>query len=103
MRRSWTAAAAALIAAGYGLPAEAGQGMPAPGMPALGAPAAQWPLVLPSPADIARPPSADPWVAVDPDRAGGGGCAPAWPCRLQLFGVIQKNGGVGLKGVVLTW
>ena len=98
MRRSWTAAAAALIAAGYGLPAEAGQGLPA-----SGAPAAQWPLVLPSPAGIARPPGADPWVAVDPDKAGGGGCAPAWPCRLQLFGVIQKNGGVGLKGVALTW
>jgi hypothetical protein len=103
MRRGWTAAAAALIAAGCGLPAEAGRGMPASVMPAPGAPAAPWPLALPPPADLARPPGDDPWVAVEPDKAAGEGCAPAWPCRLQLFGVIQKNGGVGLKGVALTW
>jgi hypothetical protein len=44
---------------------------------------------------------------VDPRLAGksnrGDACAPAWPCRLQLFGVIQKNGGIGLKGTALTW
>jgi hypothetical protein len=30
-------------------------------------------------------------------------CAPAWPCRLRLFGVIEKDGGIGLKGTALTW
>jgi hypothetical protein len=30
-------------------------------------------------------------------------CAPVWPCRLRLFGVIDKTGGVGLKGLVFTW
>jgi hypothetical protein len=31
------------------------------------------------------------------------GCAPAWTCRVQLFGAIQKYGGVGLKGTPFTW
>jgi hypothetical protein len=30
-------------------------------------------------------------------------CAPAWSCRLQLFGYTGKYGGVGLKGTALTW
>jgi hypothetical protein len=30
-------------------------------------------------------------------------CMPAWPCRLRLFGVIEKDGGIGLKGTALTW
>jgi len=30
-------------------------------------------------------------------------CAPAWTCRVQLFGTIQKYGGVGLRGTPFTW
>ncbi|MGA8759997.1 MAG: hypothetical protein WB611_27500 [Stellaceae bacterium] len=63
-------------------------------------------LQLPRSALGASPPAnlrlANPKPAVD--------CAPAWPCRLRLFGVIGKNsgagnnsGGVGLKGPALTW
>jgi hypothetical protein len=98
MRRAWPVVAAALIAAMCGLPARAQQAMPAPGA------AAPRPLILqPPPADIARPPGDGPLLAAD--RFGGArdGCNPAWPCRLQLFGVIARNGGFGLKGTALTW
>jgi hypothetical protein len=52
-------------------------------------------------ADLAAPPS-------DKRRLAAPGqdetCAPAWPCRLQLFGYTGKyGGGVGLKGTALTW
>jgi hypothetical protein len=55
----------------------------------------------PPPADFAVPPAANPRLPAEPDRKNG--CAPAWPCRLRLFGIIEKNGGVGLKGTALTW
>jgi hypothetical protein len=58
----------------------------------------------------AQPPDARPQAAASPalgqrlDRPGrDAGCAPAWPCRLRLFGVIEKYGGVGLKATALTW
>jgi hypothetical protein len=38
-----------------------------------------------------------------PTAQKDGECAPAWPCQLRLFGVIDKTGGVGLKGPVLSW
>ncbi|MGH7045306.1 MAG: hypothetical protein ACREE2_02810 [Stellaceae bacterium] len=55
------------------------------------------------PVDLTTPPNNDPGLATAPDRAGRDDCEPTWPCRLRLFGVIQKNGGVGLKGTALTW
>jgi hypothetical protein len=99
MRRAWPAVAAALIVGAYGLPTQAQQATPAsPAAPG------QQPLMLQSPpADIAMPPGYDPRLAVDRFGGTGDGCDPAWPCRLRLFGVIDKNGGVGLKGTALTW
>ena len=99
MRKAWPAVAAALIAAACGLPAQAQQAVPA-----SGAAAAQTPLILQSPPVVfATPPGYDPRLSAD--RFGGtrDGCDPAWPCGLRLFGVIDKNGGVGLKGTALTW
>jgi hypothetical protein len=99
MRKAWLAVAAAQIAAACALPAQAQQATPA-----SRAVAAQRPLILQSPlADIAAPFSYDPRLSAD--RFGGtrDGCDPAWPCRLQLFGVIDRTGGVGLKGTALTW
>jgi len=99
MRKAWPAVAAALIAGACGLPAQAQQAMPA-----SGATPGQRPLILQSPpADIAMPPGYDPRLGADRFGGTGDGCNPAWPCRLQLFGVIEKNGGVGLKGTALTW
>jgi hypothetical protein len=99
MRKAWLAVGAALIAAACGLPAQAQQAMPA-----SGAAAAQRPLILQSPpADLAPPPSFDPQLGADRFGATHDGCNPAWACRLRLFGVIDKNGGVGLKGTALTW
>ena len=99
MRKAWPAIAAALIVGAYGLPAQAQRATPA-----SGAAAAQRPLMLQSPpADIAMPPGYDSRLAVDRSGGAGDGCDPAWPCRLRLFGVIEKNGGVGLKGAALTW
>lgn len=84
-------AAAALLTAACALPAQAQQNAQRPLM-----------LALP-PADPAAPRYDDPRLAAGPDNDGPGGCAPIWPCRLQLFGVIERNGGVGLKGTALTW
>jgi hypothetical protein len=62
----------------------------------------QTPLVLQlPPANLGTLPATSPRLQARPDQNRG--CAPQWPCRLQLFGIIQKNGGVGLKGTALTW
>jgi hypothetical protein len=99
MRKAWPAVAAALIAGATGLPAQAQRATPA-----SGAAPGQQPLMLQSPpADIAMPPGYDPRLGADRFGGTGDGCNPAWPCRLQLFGVIDRNGGVGLKGTALTW
>jgi hypothetical protein len=89
---------AALAAGGWAWPAPARQLMP------------NWgDLVLPRPLDSTAPPEGlalpERWppLAADRDPGGRQGCAPAWPCRLRLFGVIDKNGGVGLEGTALTW
>jgi hypothetical protein len=99
MRRAWPVVAAALVAAACGLPAPAQRATSA-----SAAAAVQWPLILqpPSP-DIAGLPGDSPRLAADRSGGTGDGCNPAWPCRLQLFGVIEKNGGIGLKGAALTW
>jgi hypothetical protein len=55
----------------------------------------------PPAADFAAPPANQPRLSARPDPNAN--CAPAWPCRLRLFGIIEKNGGVGLKGTALTW
>jgi hypothetical protein len=57
-------------------------------------------LQLP-PANLGILPATSPRLQARPDQNRG--CMPQWPCRLQLFGIIQKNGGVGLKGTALTW
>jgi hypothetical protein len=91
--------AAALIVAACGLPAWAQQATPAPG-----AAAGQRALNLrPPPADIAAPPNSGPLLSAGRDGGTPDACNPAWPCRLQLFGVIERNGGIGLKGTALTW
>lgn len=73
----------------------AGQQLPPPGGAALS-------LVLPPyPADTARPPIQDPQFAPNGERERN--CKPAWTCRIQLFGAVQKNGAVGLKGTAFTW
>ncbi len=101
MRRAVLIAAigAALVPAGWTLPAPARQLMPDWGE-----------LVLPQPLDPTAPPKGLVMpdrrrlpLAADPDQDGRQGCAPAWPCRLRLFGVIDKNGGVGVEGTALTW
>jgi hypothetical protein len=62
----------------------------------------QTPLVLQlPPANFGTLSATSPRLQARPDQNTG--CAPQWPCRLQLFGIIQKNGGVGLKGIALTW
>lgn len=54
----------------------------------------------PPSADLAAPPSKKRrLVAPGQDDS----CAPAWSCRLQLFGNTGKYGGIGLKGTALTW
>jgi hypothetical protein len=64
--------------------------------------AAQRPLMLQAPAlDFRSAPAISPRSTVGPRQESE--CAPAWPCRLRLFGVIDRTGGVGLKGPVLTW
>jgi hypothetical protein len=63
-------------------------------------------LQLP-PIDLTTPPDNDPQRFLNgPDHFGNENCAPAWPCRLRLFGtlgVVDKYGGVGLKGTALFW
>jgi hypothetical protein len=62
----------------------------------------QRPLMLQPPApDFGSSPAPNPRPA--PATQKDSECAPAWPCRLRLFGVIDKTGGVGLKGPVLNW
>jgi hypothetical protein len=59
-------------------------------------------LTLPSyPAEIGKPVNGDAQFEAKGERAQS--CAPAWTCRVQLFGAIQRNGGVGLKGTAFTW
>ena len=89
---------AVFVAGGWGRPAPARQLVP------------NWgDLVLPQPLAPTAPPEGLVMpdhrlpLAADPDQGGRQGCAPVWPCRLRLFGVIDKNGGVGLEGTALTW
>jgi hypothetical protein len=55
----------------------------------------------PHPTDAGKPVIYDPkFLAKSEDDAS---CAAGLPCRLQLFGVIQNNGAVELKGTAFTW
>ena len=54
------------------------------------------------PVDLRTPPDHNPGLGTAPDHRSEG-CMPQWPCRLRLFGVIERNGGVGLKGTALSW
>lgn len=66
--------------------------------------AAQAPLsLLPRPAETGKPIIYDPQYVAKADRERLLGCTPALMCRMQLLGVIEKNGAVELKGTALTW
>ena len=84
---------ALVAAAAWALPA-AGQQAPRAGAPLS--------LALPPyPAESGKPLIWDPLLST---KSGGDrSCAPAWTCRVQLFGAIQKYGAVGLKGTAFTW
>jgi hypothetical protein len=88
------AAAAVFVAAAVAaLPSAAQQAPPSGG--------AGLSFALPQSAVPAGEPVRDPRSAAKAERDPS--CAPAWTCRVQLFGTIQKYGGVGLKGTPLTW
>ena len=92
------AVAALMVAAFVFLHPAVAQQTAAAAHPAVGRP----PLILQPPApDFAPAPAPNPRLA--PNVSQQSECAPAWPCRLRLFGVIDKTGGVGLKGPVLNW
>jgi hypothetical protein len=95
LRSSTIAAGAALTAAVlFAFPAAAQQ--PAPSGNRLLS------LTLPSyPTETGEPVIGDPQLAPKGEREQN--CSPAWTCRVQLFGTIQHNGGVGLKGTAFTW
>ncbi|HEY3911001.1 MAG TPA: hypothetical protein VGM07_14065 [Stellaceae bacterium] len=88
MGRGWAAAGAALLAAANALPAQAQPTRPLR-------------LQVP-PVDFRTPPDNNPGLGTAPDHRSEG-CMPEWPCRLRLFGVIERNGGVGLRGTALNW
>lgn len=80
------------------IPVAAQQSVATGGNAALG----RAPLDLRPPLAELAPPSAAPRLA---SPAPDTGCAPAWPCRLRLFGGApgKYGGGVGLKAPALTW
>jgi hypothetical protein len=86
------------MAAAYACAAPAAAQQPLSG---AGPPPQQRLMLQRPPGDVGSPPSFDPRLATTPEPNGD--CAPPWRCRLQLFGIIEKNGGVGLKGTALTW
>ena len=95
MRSPAIAAGAALVAAVlFGLPVAAQQPASSASRPLS--------LTLPSyPPETGKPIIGDTQFA--PKAEHEQNCAPAWTCRVQLFGTIQRNGGVGLKGTAFTW
>jgi len=95
LRSAAIAAVAALVAAVlFLLPAAAQQPAPSGSRPLS--------LTLPSyPTETGEPVIGDPQFAPKGEREQN--CSPAWTCRVQLFGTIQRNGGVGLKGTAFTW
>jgi hypothetical protein len=95
LRSPAIAAGAALIAAVlFGLPAAAQQPASSGNRPLL--------LTLPSYLpETSEPVIGNPQLA--PKGESEQNCSPAWTCRVQLFGTIQHNGGVGLKGTAFTW
>jgi hypothetical protein len=91
-------AAALFAAATCALPAAAQQAVstvdPLGGGPVL--------LSLPPhPTDAGKPVIYDPQFVAKRDT--GSGCAPSFPCQLQLLGVIQNNGAVELRARAFTW
>ena len=45
----------------------------------------------------------DPQFAAKAESDRSSGCSPLAACRLQLLGVIQKNGAVELRGTAFRW
>jgi hypothetical protein len=96
MKRARAAVAAALIGAACALQVQAQQTMSGPGM-------ALPPFTLPPPAYAGKPLICDPQLLVQPGRDQRDGCRLALPCPVQLLGVIGRDGGVMVRGIVLSW
>jgi hypothetical protein len=58
---------------------------------------------LPAPAESGKAVIYDPQFAAKADDDRRRGCAPGLECRLQLLGVIQRNGAVELRATAFTW
>ena len=88
---------AVLIGAACALPAQAQQTISGSGW-------APPPFTLPPPAYAGKPLIYDPQFLAHPDRDLRDGCTPAMPsCPMQLLGVTGRDGGVMLRGKVLSW
>ena len=95
MARGWPPAAALLLALAGPQGALAQQAAPS---------AAPSPLqLLPRPTEAGKPLVAGRYPATEAEPGAGTGCAPVLSCRVQLLGVIEKNGAVMLRGKAFTW
>jgi hypothetical protein len=97
--RGWAAAAAFVAAIAAVAPAGAQQSASA-----LALPTGQTLLPLPPhPAETGKPVIFDPQFAAKADDDQRSGCSPGLSCRVQLLGVIQKNGAVVLRTTFFRW
>jgi hypothetical protein len=72
---------------------------PAAGQQAVASP----PYLLPRPAETGKPLLPGRYSPEAAEPAALPGCAPAAACRLRLFGAIEKNGAVMLRGTAFSW
>ncbi len=95
MARGWPPAAALLLALAGAPGASAQQAAPD---------AAPGPLYLPPrPAEAGKPLAWDRQLGGEAERDARAQCAPVLSCRVQLLGVIEKNGAVMLRGRAFAW
>ncbi len=92
LARRLPAALVVLAALAGARPADAQQAMPDAGPRAL--------YLLPRPAETGKPLVSDRYVLATGAR---GGCELLLSCRVQLLGVIEKNGAVMLRGTAFSW
>ncbi len=95
MRWRWAVVAALLGGAG-GLSAQAQQAT-------LGSGGTPPPFVLPPAAYAGKPVLYDPQFLAKPRQDRREGCVPALPCPMELLGTTGRDGGVMLRGTVLSW